>query len=292
MRIIVCVARVVDPEEPLEVERGRTSLDESACRHSLNPADANAVESALQLRDCNASTEVLALTLGTGDCEETLRAALAQGVDRALLLCDPAFACGDCLAVARILASAIRALAADIVFCGSRSLDGDSGQVGPQTAELLKMPCIDNVVAAKVSEGREVTTERRAGGGYRVEERTALPALLTVEAGVNVPRYPTLRARLSSKSAPIEHWDAAKVALPAEDTGGLSTLEIKSLSRPPPDPRGLVIPSSDLPAEQRWMIAASGGLQERDGGLLEGPAEELVEKLTRLLEQGGYLSVG
>jgi electron transfer flavoprotein beta subunit len=291
MRIIVCVARVIDPEAPIEVERGRASFDESALRHSLNPADVNAVEFALQLRDSSAG-EIVALTLGTTDCEETLRTVLAQGVDQALLLSDPAFFACDCMSTARVLASAVRALAPDVVVCGARSLDGDSGQVGPQIAELLGMPCVDNTVTARVVDSRELVTERRAGGGFRVEERTALPVLLTVEAGVNVPRYPTLRARLRSKSAPIDRWDVQKVPLSEEEISRPSTLEIRGLSRPPPDPRGMVIPASDLPAEQRWMIAASGGLQEREGGLLEGPAEELADKLTRLLEQGGYLSGG
>lgn len=289
MRIIVCVAQVVEPEQPLEIERGTASLDEAALRHSLNPADANAVESALQLRDAEPATEVLALTLGTAECEETLRAVLAQGVDKAVLLCDPAFAGCDCLATARVLASALRALAPDIVFCGARSLDGNSGQVGAQIAELLDMASVDNVVAARVSGGRELTTERRAGGGFRVEERTALPALLSVEAGVNVPRYPTLRARLGSRSASIERWGMDEIALSADEIGGPPTLEVTGLLRPPPDSRGLVIPSSDLPAEQRWMIAASGGLQERQGGLLEGPADDLAAKLAQVLERGGYL---
>jgi electron transfer flavoprotein beta subunit len=212
-------------------------------------------------------------------------------VDEVVRLWDDAFAGSDCLVTAVILAAAVGRAGADIVVCGERSLDGASGRVGAQLAELLGMPVLDGIATAGIAaEGASLLTERRTGGGYRTVERTPLPALITVGVGANVPRYPTLRARLHSRSAPIPCWGIAQLGLDPGDVGEAgSALRTTALRRPPPDLRGLVDPSSDLPAEERWMVAISGGVREREGALTEGSPDELAERLVRYLERGLYI---
>jgi hypothetical protein len=121
-------------------------------------------------------------------------------------------------------------------------------------------------------------------------ERTPLPALITAGTGTNIPRYPTLRARLHARSAPIPCWGMTELGLEPANVGEAgSALRTTALRRPPPDPRGLVDPGSDLPPEERWMMAISGGVREREGALVEGSPDKLAERLVRYLEQGLYI---
>ena len=291
LKIVVCITQVIDIGEPLEVERGACSIDEEGLSHVLNPTDANALEAALGLRDCRAGSRVIAISMGSSFQEDALRDAIAQGVDEVVRLWDDAFAGSDCLGTARILAAAAARVEADIIVCGELALDGGSGLVGAQLAELLGWPMVDKVATVGfTAEGDGLLTERRTGGGYRTVERTPLPALITVGVGANIPRYPTLRARLQARSAPIPCWGIAESGLtPAHVGEAGSALQTVALRRPPPDPRGLVDPSSDLPPEERWMMAISGGVRERESALVEGSSDELAERLVRHLEQGLYI---
>jgi electron transfer flavoprotein alpha/beta subunit len=291
LTILACVTGVVDTQEPVEAERGALKVDEAALPHVLNPADANALEAALALRDARPGSRVVAVSVGPPLHEVALREAMAQGVDEVVRLWDEAFVGSDCLGTARILAAAAAKVGAGIVVCGELSLDGGSGVVGAQLAELLGWPIVDRVSTVElVAEGNDLLTERHTGGGFRTVERTPLPALITVGVGANVPRYPILRARLRSRSAPIPSWGMSELGLTAAQVGeAASALRTVALRRPPPDVRGLVDPSSDLPPELRWMIAISGGVRERQGALIEGSPDELAERLARHLEQGSFV---
>lgn len=291
LTIVACVTSTVDGHALLEIERGALAVDETSLPRVLNPADANALEVALCLRDLQPGSRVVAASAGPPLQESALREAIAQGADEVMRLWDDAFTGSDCLGIARILAAAVAELSARVVVCGELSLDGGSGVVGAQAAELLGLPIVDGVAAARLnSDGNCLLTERRTGGGFRTIERTPLPALITVTTGANVPRYPTLRSRLHSRSAVIPCWDIANLSLKPSGVGEAgAVLQRTALRRPPPDPRGLVDPSSDLPAEQRYMIAISGGVQERGSGLTEGPPDKLAGELARYLEQGSYL---
>jgi len=289
--ILACVTSVVDTQEPVEAERGILKIDEATLPHVLNPADANALEAALGLRDCRAGSRVIAISMGPVFQEGAVRDAIAQGVDEVVRLWDEAFAGSDCLGTARILAAAAERVEADVIVCGELSLDGGSGLVGAQLAELLGLPMVDRVATVEfTAEGDGLLTERRTGRGYRTVERTSLPALITVGAGANVSRYPTLRARLHARSAPIPCWGMTELGLmPAQVGEAGSAFRTVALRRPPPDRRGLVDPSSDLPPEERWMMAISGGVRERKSALVEGSSDELAERLVRHLEQGLYI---
>lgn len=291
LEIVVCIGRVVAIEETLEAERGACSIDEGSLAHALNEADACAIETALKLRDARAGSRVIAFSMGTCLQEEALRYAMAQGADEVVRLWDEAFLGSDCLGTARILAAAAASVKADIVACGELSLDGASGVVGAQLAELLGVPMVDKVAKAEFTvKGDGLLTERRTGGGFRTVESTPLPVLIGVRAGANVPRYPALRAKLDSRSAPIPCWGMVELGLtPAQVGEAGSALRTISLRRPPPDPRGLVDPSSDLPPEERWMMAISGGVRERESALIEGSPDELAERLVRYLEQGRHI---
>lgn len=291
LTILACITSAVDTQESLEVERGALKADEASLPRVLNPADANAIEAALALRDQLADARVVAISVGPPYQEVALREAIAQGVDEAVRLWDEAFAGSDCLGTARVLAATASRVSADIVVCGEMSLDGASGSLGGHLAELLGLPLVDGVATAEFAAGAEaLLTERRTNGGLRTTERTPLPAVITVPAGANVPRYPTVRARLKARSSPIPCWGMTELGLQPDTVGeAASSLRVVALRRPPPDPRGLVDPGSDLPPEERWMMAISGGVRERESALIEGEPDRLAERLLRYLEQGGYV---
>jgi len=291
LTVLACVTSVVDTQEPVQAERGTLKIDEATLPHVLNPADACAVEAALKLRDARAGSRVIAVSTGPLFQEDALRDAIAQGVDEVVRLWDDAFAGSDCLGTARVLAAAVARMEADVIVCGELALDGASGLVGAQLAELLGWPMVDKVATAGfTAEGDGLLTERRTGGGFRTVERTLLPALMTVGVGANIPRYPTLRARLQARSTPIPRWAMAELGLtPAQVGEAGSALRTVALRRPPPDLRGLVDPGSDLPPEERWMMAVSGGVRERESALVEGSPDKLAERLVRHLEQGSYI---
>jgi electron transfer flavoprotein beta subunit len=212
-------------------------------------------------------------------------------VDRAVLLCDEAFEGSDTLATARILAAAVRQVDPELVLCGSQSSDGSTGQVGPELAELLGIPLLTNVVSLELADGnRSILAQRRVGQGYRLLERAPLPALCAVDTGANRPRYPPLRSTLKSQRASIERWGLGDLGLRPEEVGAAgSAAWVLSLSPPPPDTRGLTAPPSDLPGEQRWQMVITGGMEQREGGPVEGPPEQLADSIMRFLEERSYL---
>jgi electron transfer flavoprotein beta subunit len=280
LRIAVCLASVIEPGRLVDGNMDRQSLLEGEFPQNLNPADANALEVALQTKDTLQGTEVIALTLGPQAAEEPLREAAALGIDRAVRLWGDSLAGSDCLATARVLAAAIRRLECDLVLCGAQSVEGMSGSVGPQLAEMLGIPAIPSVLGAKMRDDGSVLCERRAGGGIRASESVPLPALCTVEQDANSPRYPTLKSRLHWRSAPVECWGLEALDLRPEEVGAAgSVLQVTALLPPAPDMRDLVVPPSDMPAFLRLAIAVSGGVGGRGGGLVEGPPEELAERV-------------
>lgn len=285
LRVAVCVASVVEPEQLVAGGMGQRAPLEGEFPQTLNPADANALEAALQVRDALQDTQVVILTLGPQAAEEALRGAAALGADRAVRLWDDSLAGSDCLATARALAAALRQLECDLVLCGAQSVEGMSGSVGPQVAEILGIAAIPSVLGAKVQDDGSVLCERRAGGGIRAVESVALPALCTVGQDANSPRYPTLKSRLHWRSAPVECWGLRALDLRPEEAGTAgSVLQVTALLPPAPDMRELVVPPSDLPAFQRLAITVSGGVGGRGGSLVEGPPEELADRMLEHLK--------
>jgi len=202
---IVLVKHVPDIEKVrFDVETGR--IDRSSAPGEINPFDLNAVEVAVRLKE-KLGGMVTALCMGPPQAESSLRDAIARGVDRAVLLTDSRFAGADTLATSYTLASAIRKIGRfNLVVCGEKTVDGDTGQVGPEVAEHLGIPHV-----AYVCEVREVYDNRLVvvsdmGDKFLVE--VMLPALITVTRDVCSPRLPTLRDILRARRSRIEVWDA------------------------------------------------------------------------------------
>ncbi len=301
LNIVVCVARVLDTSEPLPVTRGEAALDETGLIRVLNPADAYALEEALRLKDRFPGSRVTAISVGPPEDEAALRRSLppgaqaalrrclALGCDDAHLLWDESFEGSDSLATARILAAAIRQMSADVVLCGRRAADGDTGQVGPQVAELLGLPAVCGVLQIQI-DGGAALVHRRLERGRRAVIRCALPALFAVEEGINLPRYPRLLLRLRSEKAEVTRRGRAELGLRPEEVGELgSCAHVVRLSPPKPITKGLVIPDSSLSAEERWQQIISGGMEERQGDVIQGEPDSVAERLLQFLTQNKFV---
>lgn len=177
MKIAVCLKRVPDTVAKIVPAADRKSIDETGLKFVLNPYDEFAVEEALARKEKAGSGETVAYAVGTDASQETLRTALAMGVDRAVLLQSPGSA--DGLEVARALAEALKAGGYDLILFGKLAVDDYNQQVGPMVAELLGLPCVTSVAHLEINDGNVVAEREIEGGVEVVECRT--PAVITCD---------------------------------------------------------------------------------------------------------------
>lgn len=188
MKIIVCIKQVPDVTEVKWDENG--SLIRTGLPSIINPNDKNAIEAALTLKE-EKGAEVTVVSMGPPQVEEALREALAMGCDHAVLLTDRKFGGADCWATAYTLGLAIEKLGPfDLIFTGVEAMDGNTAQVGPEIADFLKLPLLSYAEKIEVGEG-SVTIHQKLGELTRVIEGP-LPALVTCEKELNVPRIPRM----------------------------------------------------------------------------------------------------
>jgi len=191
-----------------EVDRGR--VDRSSAGVEINPFDLNALEAAVQIKEDVGGT-VTVISMGPRRAESSLRDALARGADNAVLLEDRKFAGADTLATSYTIACAIRKLGEfDLILCGEKTVDGDTGQVGPEIAEHLNIPHIAYVSWLEVR-GRTLVAQCEMGGrAYTVE--SAFPVLLTITKDLNIPRLPSFRDKAKARQVVVEVWGARELS--------------------------------------------------------------------------------
>lgn len=200
----------------------------------FNPEDLNALEMALCIRERHGGT-VTVITMGPPKAADVLRDSLWRGADRAILLTDRRFAGADTLATSVVLQKALERIGRyDLVLAGRQAIDGDTAQVGPQTAEKVGIPQITYAESVlEIADGR-ITVERIVDGGSEIV-RCTLPCLLTVVASANTPRPPSARRRIAGKLAatPLEYAALRKRWPSFETDRALAAyLEVRGLSIP------------------------------------------------------------
>jgi len=236
LKIAVCLKRVPDTTSKIVIAADRKSIDEAGLKFVPNPYDEFAVEEALVRKEKAGAGETVVYALGGDAAAETLRTALAMGIDRAVLLQSPGSP--DGLAVAQALAAELGAGGYDLILFGKLAVDDYNHQVGAMTAELLGLPCITSVVHLTIDSGT-VEAEREIEGGIEVST-CALPAVLTCDKGLNNPRLPSLKGIMAAKKKPMAQTKLA-------DYGAGPTPAIKELSvtLPPPRAAGQIV--ADIP---------------------------------------------
>ncbi len=200
---IVCVKQVPDTANvTAEAMKEDGTVNRAALPTIFNPEDLHALETALEIKESYGGT-VTALTMGPPKAADVLRDCLFRGADRAILLTDRRAAASDTLATSYIISQAIRTIGSyDFVFCGRQAIDGDTAQVGPQTAEKLGIPQITYLEKLVSVDGDTVRIRRNVGNGWEIVE-ARLPVLVTVIETANEPRPQAARRVMRYKKARV-----------------------------------------------------------------------------------------
>jgi electron transfer flavoprotein beta subunit len=200
MKILVAVKRVVDYNVKIRVKSDGSGVDLANVKMSMNPFDEIAVEEAVRLKEAGIATEVVVVSAGVTQCQETLRTALAIGADRAILVESDADL--QPLAVAKILKALSEKESAQIIILGKQAIDDDSNQTGQMLASLLDIPQATFASKVVVADGKATVTREVDGGLETIA--LSLPAVITTDLRLNEPRYVTLPNIMKAKKKTID----------------------------------------------------------------------------------------
>jgi electron transfer flavoprotein beta subunit len=242
MKILVAVKRVIDPYVKIRVKTDGTGVEKQNIKMSMNPFDEIAMEQAIRLLEQKVATEVVAVTVGTETSQETLRAALALGANRAILVNTDKALCS--LNIAKILQKIVADEQADLVLMGKQAIDGDNNQTPQMLAALLNWPQATFVSGLTIND-RVLEVMREIDGGLETLQ-VQLPAVISVDLRLNEPRYASLPNIMKAKSKPLNTIALDSLGLDLKDH-----VELLGVSAPP----------------------------TRSGGVKVGSVQELINKL-------------
>jgi electron transfer flavoprotein beta subunit len=214
MKVVVCVKQVGSLGDEVEFTDDERDVDPDYLDYALNEWDSFATEEALRLRDATGDGEVVALTVGDEDAEDAMRRALAMGVDRGIRVWSDDLVGADPITVARALAEVVRAESPDLVLCGVQSSDAVQAATGTALAEVLDLPRAAVVTKLELGSG-SATVHRELEGGLVDVVEVDTPAVLTIQTGINEPRYATLRAIKQAEQKEIELREPGDLGTPA-----------------------------------------------------------------------------
>ena len=281
MRIIVCVKQI----HHVFGKTGRDYTTNFISHHDeircINPLDIAALELALCVKDSDEETKVILLSLGHVIAEADLRRCFAMGADELWQIDTNESVDGWTKSL--LLADAARELKADLVFCGEKSMDSGSGQVGPFMAAHLGLPFISRVTDITVQKsGLPVRAERNYGRGKREIVECGLPAVFSAVSGPKIPRYPSLENKRRLSREPIRKLSVRQQTSPVKV---ISTRVFSARPRP----KQVVPPDSSLPAFQRIEQLLRGSSVEKKGEMVKGTPEQQVERIISFLQERDFL---
>ncbi len=221
MKIMVSVKRVVDFNVKVRAKADGSGADLANVKMSMNPFDEIAVEQAVRLKEAGVASEIVAVSLGVSQCQETLRTALAMGADRAILVESNAQL--QPLAVAKLLKAVVAKESPNLIILGKQAIDDDSNQTGQMLAALLNWPQATFASKVSIADGKAVVTREIDGGLETLSMK--LPALITADLRLNEPRYATLPNIMKAKKKPLE--TLTPEALGVDVTPRLTTLKVQ-----------------------------------------------------------------
>ena len=226
MKIIVCIKRVPVMDVRFRIGADGASIDETGLKYDVNDFDLWAVEAALRLKESTGQGEVVVISLGPDAVQEQIRKALSMGADRAIQLKADKIGV-DALAISRALAAELKDGGWDLILFGKVAIDTADQSVGPMVAELLGLPCVSAISSLEIANARG-TAKRELEGATEIVE-FPLPAVLTIDEGLNKERLPSLKGIMAAKKKPLEVKPAqlaagavtvSRMELPAERAAG------------------------------------------------------------------------
>ena len=238
MKILVAVKRVVDYNVKVRVKSDQSGVDIANVKMSMNPFDEIAVEEAVRLKEAGKATEIVAVSCGVAQCQETLRTAMAIGADRGILVETDAEL--QPLAVAKMLKAIVDKEQAQLIILGKQAIDDDCNQTGQMLAALAGLPQATFASKVEVAEGKANVT-REVDGGLETLS-VSLPAVVTTDLRLNEPRYVTLPNIMKAKKKPLEtvkpedlgvdvapRIKTLKVMEPAKRSAGIKVPDVATL---------------------------------------------------------------
>ena len=238
MKILVPVKRVVDYNVKVRVKADQSGVELANIKMSMNPFDEISVEEAIKLKEAGVATEIIAVSIGVTQCQETLRTALAMGADRAILIETSADI--QPLAVAKLLKAICEKEAPQLVILGKQAIDDDSNQTGQMLAALMNWP--QATFASKVTVNAGVAEVMREIDGGMETIEIKLPAIITTDLRLNTPRYATLPNIMKAKKKPMDvmtpemlgvdvtpRLKTLKVVEPPKRKGGVMVADVAAL---------------------------------------------------------------
>jgi electron transfer flavoprotein beta subunit len=262
MEILVCVKRVPDTaENEIEVNSDGTDIERDDLVYSVNEWDNYAVEEAIQIKD-NVGGSVTVVSVGDEESEEVVRREMAMGADNGILLSDDAFEGSDGKGLASLLKAAVEKGKYDLILTGAQADDG-AAQVGGMLAAMLDLPYASLVNKVEIVDDQKIKVGREIEGGNQEMNEIDLPCVLSIQTGINEPRYVGIRGIRKVASVDIPVHGAADLGLAADSVGEAGA----------------------------WVKRLDYFMPELGEGaeMLEGSTEEIVEKLIEMLKAKGGL---
>jgi electron transfer flavoprotein beta subunit len=248
MKVLVAVKRVVDYNVKIRVKADGSGVELANVKMSMNPFDEIGVEEAVRLKEAGKATEVVAVSIGPAQAQETLRTALAMGADRAILIKTDELV--EPLAVAKMLKGVVAAEAPEIVILGKQAIDDDCNQTGQMLAALLGWP--QATFTSKLEPGLgEAQITREIDGGLQML-KVKLPAVVTTDLRLNQPRYASLPNIMKAKKKPLDEKTPADYGV---DT--TARLKVVKTEEPPKRLAGIKVGS---PAELVAKLKEAGAI--------------------------------
>lgn len=262
MDVIVCVKHVPETAEAeLKIDASGKAVEKTGLVYDINEWDDYALEEAVRIREKQGGS-VTAITIGPDDSDSTLRKCLARGADKAIRLADPKFEGSDGYAIAKILHSVIKTMQYDLVLTGMQAGDDGSAMVGPILAQLLGIPHATMVKKLELGTGT-AKANRELEGGLEEQVEVELPALFSVQTGINEPRYVSIMGIRKAMQKEIKVMSLADTGLSENDVGLVgSWLKIEKLYVPP---------------------------VEKQAEFLKGTPDEMATKIAEILKAKGLI---
>jgi electron transfer flavoprotein beta subunit len=260
--VIVCVKHVPETAEAeLKIDASGKAVEKTGLVYDINEWDDYALEEAVRIREKQGGS-VTAITIGPDDSDSTLRKCLARGADKAIRLADPKFEGSDGYAIAKILHSVIKTMQYDLVLTGMQAGDDGSAMVGPILAQLLGIPHATMVKKLELGTGT-AKANRELEGGLEEQVEVKLPALFSVQTGINEPRYVSIMGIRKAMQREIKIMSLADTGLSENDVGlAGSWLKIEKLYVPP---------------------------VEKQAEFLKGTPDEMAAKIAEILKAKGLI---
>jgi len=265
MNIVVCVKQVPDTSDPdteVHIDSTGRGVEEGKFSFVINDADNYAVEEAIRLKEKHGG-QVTVVNIGAESANQVIRMALAKGGDSAIRLYDEKFAYSDIVATAKILHSAIKDLSYDIVMTGCMASDDGYAAVGVTLAQMLGIPHAAMVKSVEVIDDKKLKVGRELEGGLLEMNEIEMPCLLTIQTGINEPRYASFKGIREASKKEIKLMDLSATGLAEDMVGEAGSLAVMT----------------------KYSVPEVGELAE----ILEGDAQETAAKLAQILKEKGLV---